>query len=247
MREPGFFFSGVRLHYIDENGSPAADTDVGGLHFNRNGEITTGVPELDEKLWSILEELINPDKMSREEMLRVVYDYVVNSFGYRTWAVYERGAEGWAEKEALRMLREKRGNCYCFAALFYELARFVGYDAKIYSGIVYGEQRVWRTEEGTPVYSPEAYTPHGWVEIEFDGEDYIFDTEYDYRNVQDGFPMRMFMADDKTRGQFGYNKDPAPNNVQTFPRHRQSPGSCQTGAAGALHSPDMVLRSALIH
>ena len=210
LRKPGFFFSGVRLHYIDRDGNPAADSDLGGLHFNRNGEITTGVPELDEQLWDILAELIDPAKMTREEMLRVVYEYVVKSFDYRTWTVYERGAEGWAEKEALRMLREKRGNCYCFAALFYELARFVGFDAQIYSGIVYGDQRVYRTEEGTAVYSPQAYTPHGWVEIAFDGEDYIFDTEYDYRNLQEGGTIQMFMAGEGPRGQYGYRKGPAP-------------------------------------
>ena len=35
------------------------------------------------------------------------------------------------------MLEYGSGNCYCFAALFYELARFVGYDAKLYSGRAY--------------------------------------------------------------------------------------------------------------
>ncbi len=101
------------------------------------------------------------------------------------------------------MLRNGGSNCYGYAALFYELARFLGYDARIYSGIVLGEQRVFYTEEGTRVISPEAYTPHGWVEIAFDGVDYIFDPEYEYRSS--GL-QNMFMADEGIRLQYGYMK-----------------------------------------
>ena len=101
------------------------------------------------------------------------------------------------------MLRNSAGNCYCFAALFYELARFVGYDAKLYSGIVYGEQQVYYSENGTRVIAPQAYTPHGWVEIEFDGVDYIFDTEFEYRSYG---MLKMFKADNHVRLQYAYLK-----------------------------------------
>ena len=117
--------------------------------------------------------------------------------------MYAFGAEGWAVKEARRMLEYGSGNCYCFAALFYELARFVGYDAKLYSGRAYGEQYEYRTYDTDLVYAPIGYTPHGWVEIEFDGEPYIFDTEYEYRS----YGLRdMFKGDEKVRGQYGYTK-----------------------------------------
>ena len=203
LHEPGPVFSGVRLHWIDESGSPVVDTALGGLTFTRNGEITSGDPDLDLRLWNLLETLVDPAVMTREEMLRTVYDYVVHNFPYRNGNVLERGAEGWAVKEALRMLRNGGSNCYGYAALFYELARFLGYDARIYSGIVLGEQRVFYTEEGTRVISPEAYTPHGWVEIAFDGVDYIFDPEYEYRSS--GL-QNMFMADEGIRLQYGYMK-----------------------------------------
>ena len=145
--------------------------------------------------------------MDREQMLRIVYDYVVDNFTYRYGSMYAFGAEGWAVKEARRMLEYGSGNCYCFAALFYELARFVGYDAKLYSGRAYGEQYEYRSYDTDLVYAPIGYTPHGWVEIEFDGEPYLFDTEYEYRS----YGLRdMFKGDEKVRGQYGYTKaDPA--------------------------------------
>ena len=203
VHEPGFFFAGVRLHYIDEDGVPAVNSNVGGLDYNRNGEVTTGDAWLDRELWSILEENIDPQIMDREEMLRIVYDYVVDNFTYRYGSMYAFGAEGWAVKEARRMLEYGSGNCYCFAALFYELARFVGYDAKLYSGRAYGEQYEYRTYDTDLVYAPMGYTPHGWVEIEFDGEPYIFDTEYEYRS----YGLRdMFKGDETIRGQYGYTK-----------------------------------------
>lgn len=203
IHEPGFFFAGVRLHYIDENGVPAVNNNVGGLDYNRNGEVTSGDAWLDRELWSILEENIDPQIMDREQMLRIVYDYVVDNFTYRYGSMYAFGAEGWAVKEARRMLEYGSGNCYCFAALFYELARFVGYDAKLYSGRAYGEQYEYRSYDTDLVYAPMGYTPHGWVEIEFDGEPYIFDTEYEYRS----YGLRdMFKGDEKVRGQYGYTK-----------------------------------------
>ena len=203
IHEPGFFFAGVRLHYIDEDGVPAVNSNVGGLDYNRNGEVTSGDAWLDRELWSILEENTDPKHMDREEMLRIVYDYVVDNFTYRYGSMYAFGAEGWAVKEARRMLEYGSGNCYCFAALFYELARFVGYDAKLYSGRAYGEQYEYRTYDTDLVYAPIGYTPHGWVEIEFDGEPYIFDTEYEYRS----YGLRdMFKGDEKVRGQYGYTK-----------------------------------------
>ena len=203
VHEPGFFFAGVRLHYIGEDGVPAVNSNVGGLDYNRNGEVTSGDAWLDRELWSILEENIDPQIMDREEMLRIVYDYVVDNFTYRYGSMYAFGAEGWAVKEARRMLEYGSGNCYCFAALFYELARFVGYDAKLYSGRAYGEQYEYRTYDTDLVYAPMGYTPHGWVEIEFDGEPYIFDTEYEYRS----YGLRdMFKGDETIRGQYGYTK-----------------------------------------
>ena len=203
IHKPGFFFTGVKLHYIDEEGVPAVNTQVNGLDYNRNGEVTSGDAWLDREIWNILEDTIDPKIMDREEMLRAVYDYVADNYSYRYGSMYAFGAEGWAVKEAKRMLEYGSGNCYCYAALFYELARFVGYDAKIYSGRVYGEQYEYRAYEGDLVFAPMGYTPHGWVEIEYDGEPYIFDPEYEYRSW--GL-KQMFKAGDALRKQYGYTR-----------------------------------------
>ena len=203
LREPGYFFSGVRLHYINEDYTPAVNGRYHGLDFNRNGEITCGDEDLDRALIAILEETIDPATMTREEMLRAVYDYVVHSFNYAYGNMYERGAQGWEIREAKRMLRNGAGNCYCFASLFYELARFVGYDARIYAGWAYGEQYDYYDDDQARVVAPQGYTPHGWVEIEMDGKDELFDPEYEYRSA--GL-MQMFKAEHWIYLAYGYTK-----------------------------------------
>ena len=188
---------------IAEDGNPVVNTSLDGLLFNTNGEITSGDAELDQKLWEILEKTIDPDIMTREEMLRAVYDHVVANYNYIYGRMYAFGAEGWAIREAKRMLNDSGGNCYCYAALFYELARFVGYDAQIYSGRVNGEQYEFRDYEGNNVFAGEMSTPHAWVEIEIEGENYLFDTEFEYRSYG---MNKMFKRNDTVRLQYGYTK-----------------------------------------
>ena len=60
------------------------------------------------------------------------------------------------------MLSKGRGNCYCYASVFWYLARWIGYDAKIISGYMYSGD-------------------HSWVEI--DG--YIYDTQLEWRYYHD--------------------------------------------------------------
>ena len=203
LREPGFFFSGVRLHCINDDYTPAVNGRFHGLDFNRSGEITCGDEELDRALLAILEETIDPAAMTQEEMLRAVYDYVVHNFSYAYGNMYDRGAQGWEIREAKRMLRNGAGNCYCFASLFYELARFVGYDAQIYAGFAYGEQYDYYDDDQVRVVAPQGYTPHGWVEIEIDGKNELFDPEYEYRSF--GL-MQMFKAEPWIYLAYGYTK-----------------------------------------
>ena len=79
---------------------------------------------------------------------------------------YEVGDISWVNDEAYHMFAEHKGNCYNYAAEFYVLAKALGYDAVIYSGTI----------------DPDP-TPHAWVEIEFDGVPYIFDTELEFTQV----------------------------------------------------------------
>ena len=108
--------------------------------------------------------------MTREEMLRAVYDYVRDHYLYLKRNLYEVGETGWEIPEALLMFQSGKGNCYNFTAAFWSLARGIGFDAVCYSGLV-GVGR----------------DPHSWVEITFDGVPYVFDveTEMSYRLVND--------------------------------------------------------------
>lgn len=147
-----YYFSAAQHDFV-RSGS------VGGLTFGPDGRFTSGSAELDEKLHAIVQEHTNGG-MTREQKLRALYLYTRDSFSYRRRPAYEFGATGWMQQDALNMLNTGYGNCYCYAALFWYLSRWIGYDAKVYSGTV-GVRR----------------SPHAWVEIDLDGKTYIFDTE----------------------------------------------------------------------
>ena len=157
---PGPIPMGTELYYADEQGIVVRDRTVGQLTFGADGRYTTGDGEADAYVQAILGEIIT-EGMTPEEKLLAAYDYVVESYSYlRRSDAYDPGAEGWEVEEALTILRTGRGNCYCYAGVTCLLARQIGYDAKAISG----------TTNWTP-------RPHAWVEIEFDGVPYIFDTE----------------------------------------------------------------------
>ena len=156
---PGPLFVGSALYYIGENGQPLSNTTVGTLHFGPDGRYTSGNAEMDGYITAILDEITTPD-MTQEQRLRAAYLYTRDGFTYLRRNYYVIGQTGWEMNDGLTMLRTRRGNCYCYAAVFYYLSRQLGYDSHIISGVV-----------GT------ARSPHGWVEIELDGVTHIFDTE----------------------------------------------------------------------
>lgn len=164
-REPGLYFVDFDFYYIDEEtGLPVTDTTIGTLYFGADGKYTSGDSEIDGYVKDTLQSLKDSgkltDTMTQLEKLRVIYNYTRDSFTYLKRHYYELGDTGWELEEARTMFSTKRGNCYCFAGVFYYLSRQLGYDNEIISGQV-GYKK----------------SPHGWVEIEFDGIVYIFDTE----------------------------------------------------------------------
>ncbi len=199
--EPGLFFAGVRMHYINEDGSPALNTVVDGRRFNANGELTTGDADLDRELWAVLEELIDPEAMEGEEMLQKVYDYICDNYAPDVDTLYELGAEGWALKEAKRFFAAGRGSSYGYSGLFYELSYLIGYEPILCSGVIYGKQTVFEAEDGTRIEAPKGYTPHGWVELKFDGISYIFDPSMESR--VDSYRI-FFKKNNPIRWQYGY-------------------------------------------
>ena len=166
---PGFLNLDGYLYCVGDDGYFLRDTMVGTLYFDLSGRYTSG----DDALDIFVAELVDSQttsEMTREEMLRAVYEYVRDHYLYLKRNLYEVGETGWEIPEALLMFQSGKGNCYNFTAAFWSLARGVGFDAVCYSGLV-GVGR----------------DPHSWVEITFDGVPYVFDveTEMSYRLVDD--------------------------------------------------------------
>ncbi len=181
--EEGFVNLDGWLYRADENGLFYMDTSVDGLEFGPDGRYTSGDGELDayvaETLAPICEEYAK-----REDMLYAAYEYVRDNFDYLRRNYYETGADGWQIDEAKTMFETRRGNCYCYAAAFWALARGLGWDAEAVAGTV-GWDR----------------SPHGWV-IMYDGEGtrVVYDVElemaYRYdRGLLDTNLFAMYPAD----------------------------------------------------
>ena len=210
LREEGLFFLGMELHAIDANGDPVCSGEYAGLQFDAYGAETSGLPELDAQIRGILEQRLDTEKMTREEMLQNLFTYVVYNFGYRRVNYYPIGEPaGWEAQEALGMLHRRTGNCYSFAALFCELARAIGYDARPVSGAMLGDPPDPTEPKaidiyGNPLEIPRGHVPHSWVEIAFDGEWYIFDPELAFLHARKGDGLSCFKMNEIDRARFGY-------------------------------------------
>ena len=201
VHEPGQFFAGVRMHRILSNGIPAVNAEVDGRWYNESGEMTSGDDELDRLLWAFLEEAVDPAFMTQEEMLEAVYDRLWQNYRWKESYVYPLGAEGWAVPEAKQFLIDRSGNSYGFAATFYELATFLGYDPVLISGMIYGSQEEFDARDGSRVEAHRGFLPHAWVEITDMGIPFIYDAERDART--DGKSL-MFRRSGDIRWQTGY-------------------------------------------
>ena len=112
-------------------------------------------------------------------------NYTAFNFRYSGEIHHEFGETGWEAQDALDMLTTGRGNCYSYAALFACLARMIGYDARAYSGRIWGAPIVVGFDgEGQPIYEQVGMIPHAWVEIDMDGETYVFDPEMQMANLR---------------------------------------------------------------
>lgn len=177
--EPGFVLEDGWLYYVQENGYLLRDEKLGLLYFGENGRYTSGDAELDQLVADILRSFTekNPN-MDRFDLLYEAHVYCRDSFKYLRRNSYAFGAKGWEIEDAKTMFTKGRGNCYNYAAAFWALARGLGYDARAVSGTCTGSDQ-----------------PHGWVFIEFDGKDYLFDCEWEmaYRTEREIYDKSMFM------------------------------------------------------
>ena len=176
--EPGFVNIDGWLYYVKEDGYFLKNDKVGALNFGADGRYTSGDAELDQQVAERLARFAteNPE-MTRFELLRVAYDHCVLDYKYLRKAAYGIGAMGWEIEDGKKMFESGVGNCYGFAAIFWALARGLGYEAYVISGTCTGTDQ-----------------PHGWVIIEIDGADYFFDPEWHYAYINENRPVKdMFM------------------------------------------------------
>lgn len=177
------------LYRVDENGLFYMDAELDGLYYGPDGRYTSGNDELDALVAEILEPICD-EYATREEMLRAAYLYVRDSYTYLRRNYYEVGAEGWQIDEAMTMLTTGRGNCYCYAATFWALARGLGFDATAVAGTVGWER-----------------SPHGWV-IMYDDEGnrvtYDVELEMAYRVNRGRYDVDMYAMDVWKAAQWNY-------------------------------------------
>lgn len=185
--EPGFVNTDGQLYYVQEDHYLLRDGYVGTLYFDAGGRYTCGDAQLDATVVSVLGDLIaqNPGA-DRFTLLRAVYDYCHQTYTYRrTYDHPEYGSTGWEIQRAKDMFETGKGNCYSFAAIFWALSRALGYETRAVSGKVLADEQ-----------------PHSWCFIELDGEDYIFDPQWQNNYTERGiFEHDMFQI---PRDRFSY-------------------------------------------
>ena len=162
FRTEGFhLYQGWRYYYSEKAQDIVRNSTVSGFTFDADGHFTSGDSWVDGELRKIVLSQTN-SSMTQGEMLKAFFAYCRDTYKYLKWNTYDTGYTGFTLTAARQMLSNGRGNCYCYASVFWYLARWIGYDAKIFSGGVLGG-------------------PHSWVEI--DG--YIYDTQLEWRYVHD--------------------------------------------------------------
>lgn len=186
---PGMELTKGRLRCFDEDGYLLRDTIVeNSLTINSDGYYTCGNEELDQLVTerlALLQEQ-NPE-MDRLELLRPAFDYSRDYFMYLRKPAYETGHTGWEIQDAITMLTTGHGNCYNYAAVFWALARGLGFDAQANCGRI------------------GAY-PHGWVTLILDDTKYYFDPELEMSHrAEYKFDWNLFMMPEHTAMLWDYH------------------------------------------
>ena len=179
-QQDGFLLERGYLYAVDEDGELLRDTYVGVLYFGPGGRYTSGSKQLDRLVAITIRENTDED-MTRMEKLRAMYDYTRDNIKYVGFANHENSYEpahgegGWMPETAAYALENGTGNCYHFAATFAALARGLGFQAYVASGVVGSEEQqhgwvVIRDENGKIFYSdPETeYSRIYWLKEEHD-------------------------------------------------------------------------------
>ena len=154
-------YQGWSYYYSEDARDILRSCTRAGYTYDADGHFTTGDTWVDQQLRNIILSKTN-SSMTRDQMLRALFAYCRDNYRYLKWNIYKAGDTSFTLAAARQILSTGRGNCYCYASTFWYLARWLGYDAKIFSGAVLGG-------------------PHSWVEI----GGYIYDTQLEWRYVHD--------------------------------------------------------------
>lgn len=165
QQDAGIFFYDGNLYCGTADGLLLQNDSRDGMDFGADGKYTSGNATIDAYITQIIRSETD-SSMTQEERLRACYDYVSDHINYQPNNRHvPHGADEstWTEEYMLRLIERGKGNCYCFAAQMYYLARQLGYvDARAISG--------QDSPDGTK-------TDHGWLEIPIDGVPCLFDPE----------------------------------------------------------------------
>lgn len=190
--ETGRIFADGALHPLDGEAVYASQdgtlltacTLEEGYSFDEDGYYTTGNEALDESVRAVIAECTTDD-MTQPEKLRACYDYV------RAFKYLGRNAAFGLEVKVIpndRLLEfgEKifttgKGDCYNFTAAFCLLARQLGYSAEP----IVGECAYYWNWGGIA---------HGWVEVQIDGETWLFDPQIENYNLRAGLSNEELSA-----------------------------------------------------
>jgi len=182
MYEEGFVLVEGSLYCADSEGLFISDTVLGSLTFGYDGRYTSGDTVLDGYVTAVIADIAEANIYeSPSDLLRAAYNYCRDSFSFMRRNTYPIGARGWELGEADTMFEAGSGNGASYAAVFWALARGLGFEATAVSGVI-GQNRL----------------PHAWVEIEIDGANYIFDPGAEGGALEDA---------DRTRDRFMMSSD----------------------------------------
>lgn len=159
--EQGYHVIDGYTFYVTSARLFAHDTTIDGLTFGSNCKYTSGNTTLDGYLRNIvLDRTDSAD--SRATMRSKLYTYTTYRLTYVDSSLISKGTTGWETTRAINMIQTGRGNCYSFAAVFYHLARYIGYPCNTVIGTFAGGA-------------------HCWVEVPINGVTYVCDPQLDWR------------------------------------------------------------------
>lgn len=176
--DPGFVMLDGWLYFVLPDGMLLRNGTEGKHYFGPDGRYTCGDKELDAMVADILKTIMeeNPE-LEGLDLLRKVYDHCHQNYKYLRKEAYSLGATGWEIEDAKEMFQTGRGNCYNFAAIFWALAKGLGYDVVPLAGTCTGSDQ-----------------PHGWVGLYYEGTRYFVDPEWQYAYTERKvFDKDMFM------------------------------------------------------